>query len=104
MKELVCSIILIRSRLQVPETRTLTARRQQRNKDAVYRSADYPKLKLLASALGLGIVAARRFESFEFGADGLVAQLVEQCPFKALVPGSSPGQPTIPPHGDFSVR
>lgn len=26
--------------------------------------------------------------------DGLVAQLVEQCPFKALVPGSSPGQPT----------
>ena len=25
---------------------------------------------------------------------GLVAQLVEQCPFKALVPGSSPGQPT----------
>ena len=27
--------------------------------------------------------------------DGLVAQLVEQCPFKALVQGSSPCQPTI---------
>ena len=27
---------------------------------------------------------------------GLVAQLVEQCPFKALVQGSSPCQPTIP--------
>jgi hypothetical protein len=26
---------------------------------------------------------------------GLVAQLVEQCPFKALVRGSSPRQPTI---------
>ena len=26
--------------------------------------------------------------------DGLVAQLVEQCPFKALVQGSSPCQPT----------
>ena|GEM_PF-3160755 len=26
---------------------------------------------------------------------GLVAQLVEQCPFKALVLGSSPSQPTI---------
>ncbi len=26
---------------------------------------------------------------------GLVAQLVEQCPFKALVQGSSPCQPTI---------
>ena len=26
---------------------------------------------------------------------GLVAQLVEQCPFKALVEGSSPSQPTI---------
>ena len=26
---------------------------------------------------------------------GLVAQLVEQCPFKALVVGSSPTQPTI---------
>ncbi len=25
---------------------------------------------------------------------GLVAQLVEQCPFKALVVGSSPTQPT----------
>ncbi len=25
----------------------------------------------------------------------LVAQLVEQCPFKALVVGSSPAQPTI---------
>jgi hypothetical protein len=25
---------------------------------------------------------------------GLVAQLVEQCPFKALVQGSSPCQPT----------
>ena len=25
---------------------------------------------------------------------GLVAQLVEQCPFKALVAGSSPAQPT----------
>jgi hypothetical protein len=25
----------------------------------------------------------------------LVAQLVEQCPFKALVEGSSPSQPTI---------
>ena len=28
---------------------------------------------------------------------GLVAQLVEQCPFKALVQGSSPCQPTISP-------
>src|SRR5208282_6563899 len=28
--------------------------------------------------------------------DGLVAQLVEQRPFKALVPGSSPGQPIFP--------
>jgi hypothetical protein len=26
---------------------------------------------------------------------GTVAQLVEQGPFKALVPGSSPGRPTI---------
>ena len=27
--------------------------------------------------------------------DGLVAQSVEQCPFKALVRGSSPRQPTM---------
>ena len=36
------------------------------------------------------VVTLRRF--FQ---GGLVAQLVEQCPFKALVQGSSPCQPTI---------
>lgn len=34
-------------------------------------------------------------EAVRAGICGLVAQLVEQCPFKALVRGSSPRQPTI---------
>ena len=37
----------------------------------------------------------RCFGPLPAGARGLVAQLVEQCPFKALVQGSSPCQPTI---------
>jgi hypothetical protein len=40
-------------------------------------------------------VARKRLSLFELGRVGLVAQLVEQCPFKALVAGSSPAQPTI---------
>ena len=32
------------------------------------------------------------------GSYGLVAQSVEQRPFKPLVPGSSPGQPTTSPN------
>ena len=49
--------------------------------------------KILARAPGF-------FKMVRFG--GLVAQLVEQCPFKALVRGSSPRQPTIPPVGGFA--
>lgn len=49
-----------------------------------------------------GVVVSIRFRRARSSAfcaedielEGLVAQLVEQCPFKALVRGSSPRQPT----------
>jgi hypothetical protein len=59
----------------------LTSRRPEEIPPPQNRAA-----KPLASRLKCGILAPPCW--------GLVAQLVEQCPFKALVPGSSPGQPT----------
>jgi hypothetical protein len=44
----------------------------------------------LALSSGNNFLAGLKANNF-----GLVAQLVEQCPFKALVQGSSPCQPTI---------
>jgi hypothetical protein len=40
--------------------------------------------------------AVRRKYSVIFDEDGRVAQLVEQCPFKAWVEGSNPSALTIP--------
>ena len=51
-------------------------------------------LKNLAPVVALDYVPAPK--ALRLGTlRGLVAQLVEQCPFKALVRGSSPRQPTI---------
>src|SRR6266480_2332391 len=43
--------------------------------------------------MGQSLICETYFAAFSAN-DGLVAQLVEQCPFKALVQGSSPCQPT----------
>src|SRR5438034_8153463 len=45
--------------------------------------------------MGQSLICETYFAAFSAN-DGLVAQLVEQCPFKALVQGSSPCQPTNP--------
>jgi hypothetical protein len=60
---------------------------------------------LACATLGLSLTAVRltRLDArIGFGC-GLVAQSVEQCPFKALVRGSSPRQPTTPPSRRFSA-
>ena len=60
----------------------------------------------LGAILGGGFVMCIHFPTRENGnlfdekliycTHGSVAQLVEQCPFKALAEGSSPSRPTIP--------
>ena len=46
-------------------------------------------------AFGVGSGIEKSFLCYKVNPHGSVAQSVEQRPFKALVPGSSPGRPTL---------
>ena len=74
--------------------RSPLGRRRVRGENGRKCSLRQRLMRPLRSIRPLRLHAPRRLFSVRVPMAGLVAQLVEQCPFKALVQGSSPCQPT----------